>query len=85
MWPTWLLHVVIKIKTSYALGHSVKSMDFQELFWVQYRKEWNQEVKALLGNYMNVNTLHPVIPRETGKGPSLLRDCEQVRDRGTDP
>lgn len=34
---------------------------------------------------MNVNTLHPVIPRETGKGPSLLRDCEQVRDRGTDP
>lgn len=55
------------MKTKYALGHSVKSTDFQELFRAQYRKEWDKEVEVLVGN---VNTWLRYV--ETGKGPSFV-------------
>lgn len=58
------------MKTKYALGLSVKSTDFQELFWAQYRKEWDKEVKALVGKDVNLSLSY----METGKGPSSVTE-----------
>lgn len=83
MWPICLLHTIIEIKASYALGHSVKSTDFWELFWVQSRKEWDQEFQALLGNYVTIP--HSVM--ETGRSPSPVTErlWPNDRQRGEDP
>ena len=43
------------MKTKYALGLSVKSTDLQELFWAQYRKECDKEVKALVRKDVNLS------------------------------
>lgn len=58
------------MKTKYALGLSVKSTDFQELFWAQYRKEWDKEVKALVRKDVNLSLSY----METGKGPSSVTE-----------
>lgn len=58
------------MKTKYALGLSVKSTDLQELFWAQYRKEWDKEVKALVRKDVNLSLSY----METGKDPSSVTE-----------